>query len=216
MFPPGPQPASEANACLRPIHVPRSKTSSGFCCFISRLHASQMATAVAISRYFAFRISFLWDKMATWVAISSNALQPYGRLSSRLRRPVRATSGNRLKRPKLDQVRISRIVSPAPAATATTGSRPVQRIQNTVKDRDRVGQDGILRGGWQPPPSRANVRVGRLPIGRSLPSCPQQRPLPCVPMRSASGHFARQSRRRPLLCRAAPYRPPAPPDPKLR
>ncbi len=39
-----------------------------------------------------------------------------------------------------------------------------------------VGQDGILRGGCLPPPSRANVPVGRLPIGRSLASCPTPGP----------------------------------------
>jgi hypothetical protein len=41
-----------------------------------------------------------------------------------------------------------------------------------------VGQVANLRGGWLPPP------VGRLPIGRSLPSCPTRPDLPLsVPAR---------------------------------
>ena len=39
-----------------------------------------------------------------------------------------------------------------------------------------VQQAGRLRGGCLPPPPRANVPVGRLPIGRSLPSCPTTAP----------------------------------------
>jgi len=39
-----------------------------------------------------------------------------------------------------------------------------------------VGQSGSLRGGCLPPPSRLSVPVGRLPIGRSLPSCPTTAP----------------------------------------
>jgi hypothetical protein len=35
---------------------------------------------------------------------------------------------------------------------------------------------GSLRGGCLPQPSRANVPVGRLPIGRSLPGCPTTAP----------------------------------------
>jgi hypothetical protein len=35
-----------------------------------------------------------------------------------------------------------------------------------------VGQDGILRGGWLPPPFGKENAPGRLTIGRSLPSCP--------------------------------------------
>src|ERR1039458_4444637 len=45
---------------------------------------------------------------------------------------------------------------------------------------------------------------GRLPIGRSLPSCPTRAPLPCVHLRSDSSRFADESSRRPLLCRAPP------------
>src|ERR1039457_4339015 len=39
-----------------------------------------------------------------------------------------------------------------------------------------VGQAGSLRGGWLPPLSAAIAAVGRLTIGRSLPSCPTGAP----------------------------------------
>src|ERR1039457_4120586 len=39
-----------------------------------------------------------------------------------------------------------------------------------------VGQAGSLRGGWLPPLSAAIAAVGRLTIGRSLPSCPTGSP----------------------------------------
>ena len=62
-----------------------------------------------------------------------------------------------------------------------------------------VGQAGSLRGGCLPPPSSANVPVGRLPIVRSLPSCPTTAPsalralsarLPAkLPRNRGDGHF---------------------------
>src|ERR1017187_8277042 len=39
-----------------------------------------------------------------------------------------------------------------------------------------VGRAGSLRGGWLPPLSRASAAVGRLTIGRSLPSRPTSVP----------------------------------------
>jgi len=56
---------------------------------------------------------------------------------------------------------------PTPTASPLRGAR-----HRSGTNASAVGQAGSLRGGCLPPPSRSNAPVGRLPIGRSLPSCP--------------------------------------------
>jgi len=59
------------------------------------------------------------------------------------------------------------------SANANESPAPALGVRHSSgTDAGAVGQAGSLRGGCLPPPSRANAPVGRLPIGRSLPSCP--------------------------------------------
>src|ERR1017187_3184634 len=66
-----------------------------------------------------------------------------------------------------------------------------------------VGQAGSLRGGWLPPLSAAIAAVGRLTIGRSLPSCPTGAPPAwrTTYAQMQALFLADESRRRPLSCR---------------
>jgi hypothetical protein len=52
-----------------------------------------------------------------------------------------------------------------------------------------VGQDGILRRVANPPAGRIDAAVGRLPIGRRMPSGPTRAPNHAYSIRLGSGLF---------------------------